>query len=1062
MNLPAPAPFRTLGDDASGLIRALDRVALESPLEPKTLVATARGAGRELLRSLARARGGWSGFSVTTLRPLAMRIALEPLAARGLRVLDEFEEEALVDEALDAALDGPADAFRELADGTGFRRAVRSAISALRLGGISSGHLSPEQFEDEPRRVLVQAVLGAYEQALEARDAVDAAGVLDLAAHALDRGADPPEGRVLLMPGMDRRGVRGRFLDELLARGAVILEADPVPGVPVPAGVLWPRPTATTATPTDLDDLPLFQTATARPVPRARSVTFFRAAGVHEELREVLRRVMASGRPWEEVEILTPDPFTYGPALHALAARLEIPVTFAVGLPVQRTRPGRAITGYLDWISGGFPAPLLRRLLATGDLAAPGDSPDRSPWLARRLRELRIGWGRDRYLALTEAALMRLEAQGPAPRRHQSAEAAEQEHQGRLADTRRLRRLLRHLLGATPPTPGRMDTRSDPVSPAAVAEGVHAFLALVHAGNEVDRTARDRLLRVLDRIRATLHRPTSFRAAVGVVRDHLDLKVPAPRAEGRAPWVSDGGGIHLSDLEHGGLAGRPLAFVVGLDSGRFPGIASQDPILPDRERRALARGTDALPTLEDRLDTARFQLRAVLARLEGDVVVSHPAWEAAEGRLLQPASAVLEIARAASGHPDLGYEQLEAQVGPPVSRIPRGSPPVDGDDVWLGAIGASDHLLAAETELRLRHPILDRGLRGHEALEGPASSPFAGIITPRAGHDPRDTDQCLSASALEAAGACTLRFLYRNVLRVYAPEEPDFDLERWLPPGERGSLLHDVFQRVVDEARLRNPPARFDDPDFLDHALGILDQEAARARELHPPPSESIYRAELGQLASDVHSFVRLLVEGVAPGDVVATEHAIGGDDGAVTLTLPDGRTLRIVGRIDRIDRLADGRYRVVDYKTGSAWGHERKDGVYRGGRRLQHLLYSEAVEGDPTLGDEVASAEYHFPTVKGENQTVSYAREQLRGGLGLVARLLDAVAQGRYLPTEDPGDCRFCDYAPICRHGMIIDPDDDQKESNRRVRWAGARLADRDPVMEERVRVRDFEDGLS
>jgi ATP-dependent helicase/nuclease subunit B len=863
------------------------------------------------------------------------------------------------------------------------------------------------------------------------------------------------------MPGMDRRGVRGRFLDGLLAQGAVVLEADPVPGVAAPAGVLWPAPSGVPAAASGLDDLPLFQAAAVRPVPRARSLAFFCAAGVHEELREVLRRVMAAGRPWDEVEILTPDPFTYGPALHALAARLEIPVTFAVGLPVQRTRPGRAVMAYLDWISEDFPAPVLRRLLEAGDLAAPGEAPDRSPWLARRLRELRIGWGRSRYLELIEAALARLEAEGPVPRRHQSEEVAETEHRGRLADTRRLRRLLRHLLDATPTTPGRMETRSEPVSPAAVAEGVHAFLRLVHAGDEVDRTARDRLLRTLDRIRATLHRPTSFPGAVGAVRDHLDLRVPAPRAEGRAPWVSDGGGIHLSDLEHGGLSGRPLAFVVGLDAGRFPGIAGQDPILPDRERRALARGANALPTLEDRLATARFQLRSVLARLQGDVVVSYPAWEAAEGRVLQPASSVLEVARAEGGTPEMGYEQLEARVGPPVSRVPRGAPAVDADDVWMGAVGAGDHLLAAESELRERHAILDRGLRGREALQGAEPSPWAGLVASRPEHDFRDSDLHLSASALEAAGTCTLRFLYRNVLRIYPPEEPDFDLERWLPAGERGSLLHAVFQRAVDEARLGNPLRPFDDSAFGDEALGILDREAERARELHPPPSESIYRAELRDLAADVRSFVRLLVEQVEPGDVVATEHPVGGDDGAVVLVLPDGRTLRMRGRIDRVDRMADGCYRVVDYKTGSVWGHDKDSGVYRGGRRLQHLLYGEAVEADPALGGEVASAEYHFPTVKGENQTIAYPREGLRDGLGLVATLLDAVARGRYLPTEDPGDCRFCDYAPICRHGLVPDAEDPRKDSNRRVVWAAARLADAHPVMEERRRIRDFEDGL-
>lgn len=1053
--------FRTVPPDAPALLRALDRVARESPLEPKTLVATARGAGRETLRALARARGGWSGFSVTTLRPLAMRVALEPLAQRGLRVLDDFEEEAWIDEALDAALEGPADAFHDLADGVGFRRAVRNAVQALRLGGVDAARMGAEADHDDARATLVRGVLEAYERALDDGRALDAAGVFSLGAVALERGARPPEGRVLLMPGMDRRGVRGRFLDALLQSGAELLDADPVPGVEVPPGVLWAERPRDAAAPPELDDLPLFQAVPTRPTPRARSVAFFRAAGVHEELREVLRRAMASGRPWEEIEILTPDPFTYGPALHALAARLDIPVTFAVGLPVQRTRPGRAVAAYLDWISEDFPAPTLRRLFESGDLVVPGETPERSPWLARRLRELRIGWGRTRYLDLIDASLARLEAQGPVPGRRQSREAAEARHRAVVADTRRLRRIVRHVLDRTPPTPGRMHTASEPVSPAQIARGVHAFLTLVHAGDEVDRTARDRLLRVLDRLAATLTRPTTFRAALGVIRDHLDLRVPAPRAEGRAPWVSDGGGLHLSDLEHGGLAGRPLSFVVGLDAGRFPGIAGQDPILPDATRRRLARGSDALPTLDDRLAAARFQLHAALARLEGDVVVSHPAWEAAEGRTLQPASVVLEIARAETGAEAMGYDELDALLGAPVSRIPRGGTRVDADDVWLEAVGAGDHLLAAEPELRERYETLDRGLRARDATGSDEATPYVGLVADRGGDEADGGERYLSASGLEAAGACTLRFLYRNVLRLRPPEEPDFDLERWLPANERGSLLHAVFQRAVDDARGANPPMPFDDPGFVPAALDVLDDEAARARDVHPPPSESIFRAEVAEYSRDVRSFARLLAEGLRPEQVLATEYPLGGDRGEAEVTLPDGRPIRLVGRIDRVDRLDDGRLRVVDYKTGRVWGHDQKSGTFDGGRRLQHLLYTEALEADEALRGEVASAEYHYPTVRGENETIEYPREGLEGGLALVQHILDAVEAGRYLPTENPDDCRFCDYAPICRHG-VVDDADDGGDSNRRVEWAAKRVAAEDPVMRERRSIRAFEEDRS
>ena len=55
-------------------------------------------------------------------------------------------------------------------------------------------------------------------------------------------------------------------------------------------------------------------------------------------------------------------------------------------------------------------------------------------------------------------------------------------------------------------------------------------------------------------------------------------------------------------------------------------------------------------------------------------------------------------------------------------------------------------------------------------------------------------------------------------------------------------------------------------------------------------------------------------------------------------MDLGDGRTLRVSGRIDRIDRRPDGTLVLRDYKTGKA---PRDDGgLFRGGRQLQIPFY--------------------------------------------------------------------------------------------------------------------------
>ena len=87
---------------------------------------------------------------------------------------------------------------------------------------------------------------------------------------------------------------------------------------------------------------------------------------------------------------------------------------------------------------------------------------------------------------------------------------------------------------------------------------------------------------------------------------------------------------------------------------------------------------------------------------------------------------------------------------------------------------------------------------------------------------------------------------------------------------------------------------------------------------------------------------------------------------------------------------------------------------MWNQGRRLQHLLYTEAAER--LVGQTVDRMEYHFPTRKGENERIDFQRADLREGPSLLDHMLDVVAAGHFLPTEQPKDCRFCDFAPVCR----------------------------------------------
>ncbi|MDX1623095.1 MAG: PD-(D/E)XK nuclease family protein, partial [Gemmatimonadota bacterium] len=507
-----------------------------------------------------------------------------------------------------------------------------------------------------------------------------------------------------------------------------------------------------------------------------------------------------------------------------------------------------------------------------------------------------------------------------------------------------------------------------------------------------------------------LTRPTSFGSAVSILRAHLDITVPSPNTEGPLPWSSAGGALHLSDLDHGGWTGRPMTFVVGLDAERFPGAGIQDPLLLDEDRLELA--PDALPTSTERLAERRWALAALLARLEGTVTLSCSTWSAIEGRDVAPAADLLQAFRLQRDDPAKNYEELHDALSPIACPVPRGEGRIDAADVWLAALASGDGLKAGLPQVLEAHPGLAAGIDAAEARESDGVTAWDGKIEPRPDTlDPRRSGRLVSSSQLSKLAGCPLSHLYRKVLRLKKPDDPELEPGRWLEARHRGSLLHDVYEVALRRARERD--VAVGEPGFEELALEVLDEQVARYRGKVPVPSEVVFRHEVDSLRRDVRSFVRHVR--TTGADWVALEQVVGYGRGApppVEIEL-DGGTLAVCGRIDRIDRTGEGLV-VIDYKTGSTWGHGAEQGTWHGGRHLQHLLYTRVA--DALYEEPVHRMEYHFPTTRGQNERRRYEVGRLREGEAVLDAILDHVAEGTFVASDDEGDCRFCDYKAICR----------------------------------------------
>ena len=1002
-----------LSGTAPRLVESLAHVARKHPVDKKLVVSSTISSGRELLRRVILGGTGWIGFDVTAPRPLALRLARAEMDRSGLGILDMFEAQALLDDAIDHVRMSEHFDSGRFRDGVGFRERVYWAVGSLRMADMSSADMYHRRSAlSDLTRDLLARVLQEYEKLLTERRKVDTAGVLSLALQVLEaEGAVLPESldenHVFLLPGLGTRGLMGRLIKSLEARGGKVLETDPVLGRKIPKDRLWRSPK---------EPAPRSYLGFREQLPDSTevgNVEFFRSASVYDELREVLRRVLREKIPWDMVEIVTPDPTAYGSVLHELSIRLGIPVTYAVGLPIERTRTGRVLRTYLDWVEGGFQAGPIRRLLEAGDLTPPRSrGRHAAAALARRFRSLRIGWGRKRYRTQIREALEGVE--------HLTRRTTESERDfsKRRDRSRReleaLRAILFPALRVTPAVPDRMNQGDTRVSPAEIARGLRMFLRRVPRGKGLDLNAREQVEGILKRVEATLGRRLHFAGALTVLRRHLRLRVRTRRVAneadaGTAPWLSEGGHLHFSDLENGGFTGRRAVFIVGLDDDRIPGFSGQDPMLPDIDRRVLS---EELPTSTEVLDDKAFEFSALFARLHGDVTLSYSAWDPSSARSVGASSLLLSALRMKCNDPGLTLDDLDKVLGRLACAVPEfETSALDIEDRWMFELGQrSSAMLFGPDAVAAAFPRLRYGLRARRLLREGNPGSVHGVIDPRKDElDPRrNTDLVLSASALEHLGTCPLRYLHRSILKLYLPDDPELDPERWLDPRQRGVLLHQVFERIL--SRARDQVLEFENSAFEKLAFETLEEAVLQMRTEVPVPGKGALKRDTSGLISDVRSFVHTVRKSGVRWIALEKIFGLDGSD-PVVMKLPGGQ-LRLRGKIDRVDEDLEG-MRVIDYKTGVVSGFS-ETGTFSGGRRLQIALYAYAAES--LFNSDIVSGEYHFSTTRGQNQVFDFNRETLAQVDELVDMMLNGVGEGSFIPTEDAADCKSCDYRDICR----------------------------------------------
>jgi ATP-dependent helicase/nuclease subunit B len=298
---------------------------------------------------------------------------------------------------------------------------------------------------------------------------------------------------------------------------------------------------------------------------------------------------------------------------------------------------------------------------------------------------------------------------------------------------------------------------------------------------------------------------------------------------------------------------------------------------------------------------------------------------------------------------------------------------------------------------RLAHgKALETGGLGELAARQHADIP-AGAATPRpAPGVPGDrVPGTISASGYNSLMTCPYQYFARHVLKLGELDEVAEGMEK----RDYGEHVHEILHRF----HRRHPQLLGQDRALLAEALRDI------TREVFARSVEASYLA---------HAW-RLRWETLIPGYLdwqIAREQAgwhwrEGEAERILDLPLPEGKSLRLKGRLDRIDQDAEGRLGVIDYKTQSK--KTLADKLKVPGEDVQLPVYAALARGKVGealfLGLDKDSVEA-LPFKEDIADAVDDAVERL-------ALLFGRIHEGAPLPAQGAETaCAWCEMGGLCR----------------------------------------------
>ena len=385
-------------------------------------------------------------------------------------------------------------------------------------------------------------------------------------------------------------------------------------------------------------------------------------------------------------------------------------------------------------------------------------------------------------------------------------------------------------------------------------------------------------------------------------------------------------------------------YILGANEGVLPGNQGGDSLLSDSDRDSLTRiGLELAGNTQIRILEERFMIYMALGTPSKYLWLSYPTADR-DGRALRPSRVISEVKRI------MPVVAVKSTVISDPESLPQPSAPepifdemvsqlrriYDGGrihDGWKHIYGWFCHRAEWKDKCRTVLSGFDYTNQAKSLSRDKAVKLYGNPVY-------------TSVSRMEAYAACPFSFFVKYGLK--AKERKVFSFEQ----VDAGTFMHNIideFSRMLAKKGRRWQD--LDEKECREEVSKLVDRYlASKGRNVLGSSKRYLYLSEM--LKRTLVKSIMLIKKHIADSNFEPAGYEVefgrNGRYPEITIELPSGETVRLMGRIDRIDTMEseEGTYlRIIDYKSGS---RALKLGDIYYGLQLQLITYLDAVLGQP------------------------------------------------------------------------------------------------------------------